>query len=191
MSPAELATILARPGYKLSRDNTGGPVPSNRGVEVKHPADFIARLMSCPSWRGTLLPEAELSAWVAAELRVLTRAGKLRCVWSMHPAEARRGGKAGQMWQALLVYLGVIPGSSDFVFTWGDGSGWIELKIERQQTDLLSLRKDGTARAPRRTYMRPGQVDFAAWCAMHAVRHAVCRNIREVTDTLKQWGVLS
>jgi hypothetical protein len=154
------------------------------------PDGWLHRLMACGSFAGGLDPEQELSARVAAELRGLTRSGALRAVWSCHPAEVRVGGKSGQMLQSLLVFMGVVPGSSDFVFTWGAGAGWIELKVEERQPDLLRLRKDGRARAPARTYMHGRQPDFREWCLSLGVRHAVARSVPEVLATLREWGRL-
>jgi hypothetical protein len=164
--------------------------PQARGHESTPPDGWLPRLMACGSFAGRLEPEQELSAWVAAELRRLTRSGALRAVWSCHPAEVRMGGRIGQMLQSLLLFMGVVPGSSDFVFTWGAGSGWIELKIEERQPDLLKLRQDGRARAPRRTYLRDRQPDFREWCLMLGVKHACCRSVPEVLATLRAWGRL-
>lgn len=144
-------------------------------------AGWLPRLMGCPSWGGRRLdPEEELSLWVAAELRKLTRSGALRAVWTRVPVEVRRGGKVAAMWQCLGRVLGVVPGCSDFLVLWGTGAGAIELKVEAGQGDMLSPGR-------RRTYLRQNQRDFREWCLSLGVRHAVCRSVIEVKDTLRQW----
>lgn len=148
----------------------------------------LTALMACGSFAGRLDPEQELSHWVACELRKLTRSGRLRAVWSVHPAEVRMGGRLGSMWQSLLVFIGVIPGSSDIVVTWGTGSGWIELKTEARQDDLPGL--IARRRRRERSYLRRNQPKFRDWCVSLGVRHAVCRNVPEVLATLREWGRL-
>jgi hypothetical protein len=162
------------------------PEPSTRGqVDVSTPADgWLHRLMACPSWSGRRLdPEEELSLWVAAELRRLTRSGALRAVWTRCPVEVRRGGHLAAMWQCLGRVLGVVPGCPDFLVLWGAGAGGLELKVERAQGDMLSPGR-------RRTYLRQGQRDFREWCVSNGVRHEVCRSVPEVTDALRRWGRL-
>jgi hypothetical protein len=152
----------------------------------------LRRLMACDGWsdrRRRLSPEEQLSALVATELRRLTLAGELRCVWTCVRVEHRGGDPIARMIQHLLRVLGVVPGAPDWWFAWGDGAGLIELKVERP-ADLLDLRKDGAARAPTRTYMRPIQRDFREWCASNGVRHAVSRSVPEVISALRGWGRL-
>jgi hypothetical protein len=145
---------------------------------------WLPRLMACPSWNGRRLdPEEELSLWVAAELRKLTRSGALRAVWTRCPVEVRAGGKLAAMWQCLGRVLGVVPGCPDFLVLWGTGAGGVELKVERAQGDMLSPGR-------RRTYLRQGQKDFREWCVNNGVRHEVCRSVPEVTDALRRWGRL-
>lgn len=155
------------------------------------PPDWLVRLMACPPFAGRLDPEQHLSAQLAADCRRWTLSGELRAVWSCHPAEVRVGGRLGQCWQAMLVSIGVVPGSSDYVFTWDTGALWLELKVEDLQTDLLRLRRDGTARAPRRTYLRGLQPDFREWCRSLGVAHEVCRSRGDWTAALRRHGRLA
>lgn len=157
------------------------PAPSD-AAEVSRPEPWLLRLMECPSWSGRRLDrEEELSLWVAAELRRLTRSGALRAVWSRLPAEIRRGGRIASMQQTLGRVMGVVKGAPDFWFAWGTGAGLVELKTERAQGDMLEPGR-------RRTYMRAEQRDFREWAVGLGVKHAVCRSVPEVVSTLREWG---
>lgn len=220
LSKAELAELLDRnPGVRIATKplerrvemvEAGGarpavsvqPVPQPAqhpaGSEARQPAtggmtlttEQLHELMGCPSFKGRLEREEELSCWVAAELRRLTRAGRLRCVWSRVPTEHQAGGRLGQMWQSKSVTMGSIPGVPDYFFAWGSGSGLIELKSTDRQARIAFL--DGEARVRRgtRSYLRPRQKLFRDWAEGHGVRHAVARSVPEVIGALKQWGVL-
>jgi hypothetical protein len=181
MDAARTGAVAERNGRRLAEAaglaTRREPEPSPRGqVDMSAPADgWLHRLMACPSWSGRRLdPEEELSLWVAAELRRLTRSGALRAVWTRCPVEVRRGGKLAAMWQCLGRVLGVVPGCPDFLVLWGGGAGGIELKVERAQGDNL----------------RQGQKDFREWCVSNGVRHEVCRSVPEVTGALRRWGRL-
>lgn len=167
--------------------------PTRGQVDASTPdCGWLHRLMACDGWgdrKRRLAPEEQLSALVATELRRLTLEGALRAVWTCHRVEHAGGDAIGRMIQRLQRVLGVIPGAPDWWFAWGTGAGLIELKVERP-ADLLDLRKDGTARAPTRTYLRPIQKDFREWCVSNGVKHACCRSVNEVKSALREWGRL-
>jgi hypothetical protein len=172
-----------------SQPGTRSPVQA-RGHESTPPEGWLRRLMACSSWGGRRLElEEQLSALVATELRRLTLEGSLRAVWTCNRVEVRRGGRIASMQQALGRVLGVVPGCPDFLVLWGTGAGLVELKTERAP-DLLDPRKDGGARAPTRTYLRPIQKDFREWCVSNGVKHACCRSVNEVKSALREWGRL-
>jgi hypothetical protein len=179
----------SKPGTLSS--TVGQPSADSRPL-VDQPDGWLHRLMACDGWsdrKRRLSPEEQLSALVATELRRLTLAGELRAAWTCHRVEHAGGDAIGRMIQRLQRVLGVVPGAPDYWFAWGSGAGLIELKVERA-ADLLDLRKDGTARAPTRTYMRPVQRDFREWAVSNGVRHEVCRSLPEVLAALREWGRL-
>jgi len=146
--------------------------------------------MACPSFKGRLSPEDEVSFWCASELRRLTRSRELRCVWSMVPGEQRQGGRLGPMHQARVQALGYVPGCPDFLFAWGTGGGGIELKIEAAQGSMVPVGGKLAVRKGRRTYQGDGQRDFERWCAEQGVKYAVARRWGEMRETLMEWGRL-
>jgi hypothetical protein len=215
LSTAELAELLDRnPGIRVATKplerrvamaEAGGARPAVSVQPapqlVQHPAGLEARqlsseqlheLMGCPSFKGKLEREEELSCWVAAELRRLTRARKLRCAWSRVPAEHKAGGQIGMLAQAKVTAMGTVPGVPDFAFFWGNGSGLIELKTIDRQSRIAFLDGTGEAQVRRgaRTYLRARQKLYRDWAVGHGVRHAVARSVPEVVGALKQWGVL-
>lgn len=175
--PAKASHVLV-PRYPAA------PMPSDV-ADATRTEDWLLRLMGCGGWSGRRLhPEEELSAWTAAELRRLTRAGRLPgVVWTCHRVELPVGGKIGRMLQALFHFLGVIPGSSDYVLTRRDGALWIELKVEAAQGDMIRAGR-------RRTYLRPIQKDFREWCVRSGIPHETCRSVPEVLDALRRRGWL-
>jgi hypothetical protein len=196
-SREDLAAALARnPGLRVTTE----PLERARTVEIKplistkpvdKQANGIHELMAAPSYQGRLQPEEELSYRVATELRRLTHAGKLRCVWFRIPNEHPEGGRYGMLAQVKRVALGAVPGVPDFGFIWGSGGAFIELKVEGAQASLLAPSGKAGLRKGRRTYLRGRQKLFVAWAQAHGVRHAVARSVGEVVTTLQQWGVLT
>jgi hypothetical protein len=69
-------------------------------------------------------------------------------------------------------------------------SRWPGLKTQDAQARIAFLDEGARVRRSTRSYLRPRQKLYRDWAESHGVRHAVCRSVREVTDTLKQWGVL-
>lgn len=175
--------LIANPALKVATSALG-PRATRVAPATERPAGhYLHRLLACPSWSGRRLePEEALSAAVASFLRKASLDGRLRAVWTRCPVEIRGAGRIVAMAQVLNRVLGVVSGAADFAFTWGGGGGWLELKVERP-ADLLA--------GKRRTYLRPAQTDFAAWCQAQGVFHAVCRSVDEVAATLRAWGVLA
>ena len=132
----------------------------------------ILRLMDYKTFKGRAGPEDRLSIETAIFLRCMTIEKKLRATWTHIPHEVGGGGKLAAIRMALAKAMGLIKGSADFVFVWPDGGGWIELKTEKGS-------------------LSPQQRDFRDWCVATGCRHAVCRTVEEVVQTLTEWGVLT
>jgi hypothetical protein len=142
--------------------------------------------------RISLQPEEALCVAVADRLRVLSLDGRLRAIWTHvgneNPVSSKL--RVASLHGAKRRAMGVISGAGDFVFTWGSGSGWIELKLEGGDAyiarvgEKLALRK----RAP--SQLSQTQRQFQGWAVALGVPHRVCRSVAQVEATLTQWGVL-
>lgn len=132
----------------------------------------ILRLMDYRTFKGRMGEEDRLSVEVATMLRVASVEGRLVGTWTHVPHEVAARGKFAIVHMAKAKALGLIKGSSDFVFVWPDGGGWIELKTE---TGSLSQ----------------AQRDFRDWCVATGSRHAVCKSCEQVVTKLLEWGVLT
>lgn len=135
------------------------------------PISTILRLMDYRHFRGRVGPEDRLTVEVATMLRVATIEGKLRATWTHVSNEAAGRGKFAAIYMAKARAMGLIKGSSDFVFVWDGGGGWIEMK-----TETGSLTKE--------------QREFRDWVEATGGNHALCRSVEEVETVLTQWGVL-
>lgn len=133
------------------------------------PPDFLIRILARGKmpWATRVKPEENLSISVANMLRQASLEGRLSAVWSHVPNEGKRSIKAACVMKAM----GLLPGTPDFFFGWMTGSGMIELKVGKGR-------------------MSPNQKDYEAWCDHVWVKHAVCRSLGEVYDTLIAWQVL-
>ena len=107
--------------------------------------------------------EAQLSAALLEYLE----AAKPRCVYCAVPNGSRRG----IVEAANLKRQGMIAGAADWVFTWDNGSGWIELKT-----------KKGT--------LNPSQSAFLLSCRRLGVHYEVARSLDECIRILKCWGLV-
>jgi len=122
-------------------------------------------------------PEDTIAMEVASFLRAATIEGALSATWTSIPHElgAVSVGSAQfrsmQSRYAKQIAMGLVTGSADYVFIDQNGGGWIELKS-------------------RTGSMQPSQRDFRTWCEIKCVRHAVCRSLDDVIDTLSAWGML-
>lgn len=142
---------------------------------------FLLRLMDhvALSRRMVLGPEDAEAYAFANSLRAATLEGKLAAVWT-HPANELAGmvrkapgGKITVPPQiALARALGLITGTSDFLFLWAAGACAIEFKS-----------KTGT--------MTPGQRDFRDWCELMRVPFHLVRSADAGLQVLRQAGVLA
>ncbi|MAR57101.1 MAG: hypothetical protein CMM93_07960 [Rickettsiales bacterium] len=128
----------------------------------------LHRLLTCA--RGCysgLKGEQMLSASVASALRQWSLDGRLNAVFTKVPNE----GKRSPRYAGWLKAMGLIPGASDFVFTWGTGGGWIELKVDNKP-------------------LQPNQETFFAWAERTGCHTAQCNSVHGVETALREWGVL-
>lgn len=124
-------------------------------------------------WRGQLpwatrvKPEENLCIGIADMLRQASLQNRLKAVWSHVPNEGKRHLKVA----AIMKAMGMLPGTPDYFFIWDTGGGLIEIKAGKGR-------------------MSDNQVDYKAWCDMLNIKHAVCRSLIEVTETITGWGIL-
>lgn len=133
------------------------------------PPDFLIRLLTRGKlpWATRVKPEEEMCISIGNSLRQWSLEGKLSAVWSHVPNEGKRHIKVA----CIMKAMGLLPGTPDYFFGWATGSGLIEIKV-------------GEGR------MSPNQKDYKLWCEHVWVKHAVCRSLGEVYDTLILWGAL-
>lgn len=138
----------------------------------------LLRLMNCKPFRSRRAgPEEILAMEVADWLRAETLEGRLRATWTCIPHEVgyisqkSAGSALAMMRYAKAKAMGFIPGSTDYVFVWEGGGGWLELKSSAGS-------------------LSPEQKDFRDWAVAMRCGHAVCRSLDDVRQKLFEWGVL-
>lgn len=130
-----------------------------------------------PAFIGTkpveLESEQRLSIALSDRLRALSlqyyeTGGEigLRGTW-YHNANERQ---AGWFTMLLLRAMGMMPGAPDYTFTWQNGGGHIELKVDGDLSEY--------------------QLYFRTWCQAFDVNHAVHRNVDDAIETLIKWGAI-
>ena len=138
---------------------------------------YLVRLMQHrPLTDVRLGPEDSIAYGFAQDLRVATLAGRLRAVWT-HPANELCGLPKGTprrflVRAAMARALGLITGTSDFLFLWSSGAMAIEFKSA-----------DGR--------LTPNQRDFRDWCNATGVPFHVVRSAGDGLALLRDAGVLS
>lgn len=146
---------------------------SRMGIKI---ADLLS-LMTYKAFRGKTGEEDNLAIAVATMLRVASIEGRLRATWTCIPHEVGALPKENAQWKvaqsryAKAKAKGLIAGSTDYVFVWEGGGGWIELKTASGS-------------------LSPAQRIFRDWCKATGCHWAVCRTVDEVVDTLVLWRVL-
>lgn len=141
---------------------------------------FLVRLMGHASLSRMvqLGPEDREAHTFANELRVAVLDGRLRAVFT-HPAnelggltQKRRDGSVYVPVQiAIARALGLITGSSDYLFLWEGGSCAIEFKSAKGR-------------------LSPSQIDFRDWCELNHVPFHIARSAAEGLEILRNHGVL-
>jgi len=141
---------------------------------------FLVRLMAHHSLSARVMlgPEDREAYSFANDLRKATLEGRLRAVWT-HPANelaAAKVGKGGKVvvpvGVAIARALGLITGTSDYLFHWHSGGCAMEFK---SKTGRLTQ----------------GQKDYRDWCDLARVPFHVVRSADEGMDLLRGYGVLT
>lgn len=144
----------------------------------------LVRLMMRPKLANLKLgPEDQMAVQFADGLRVFALQGKLKAVWTHVANEMAGAGKTkdenarktsirlAQIRYAIAKALGLISGTSDYLFLWEGGSGALE------------------AKAPGKP-QRPEQKDFQKWCEENGVPYRIFHTPKEGYLVLEEWGVL-
>jgi hypothetical protein len=114
-----------------------------------------------------LKPEEKMSVEFADKLRELTLQKQLRCLWCHIPNEGKRS-----LLTALIIKAsGMIPGVGDFLFCWGGGSAFIELKAGKNKQSIH-------------------QKNFELWCKENDVDYALCYSVEAAIGVLHDWGLI-
>jgi len=118
-------------------------------------------------------PEQDICIEFANRLRALELDGKTRCVWTHVPNEIGwNRNKVAQTIYAAAKAMGMIVGTSDYLFLSADGSLALEAKS-----------KEGS--------QHNGQKDFEAWCKEKGVPYALFRSADEGIELLRKHGMIS
>ncbi|CAB5162434.1 hypothetical protein UFOVP152_28 [uncultured Caudovirales phage] len=138
---------------------------------------YLLRLMHYVKLtRVTLGPEDLTCMAFVTELRAATLGGRLRAVWT-HPANelaglSPRSPRPMLVRAAIARALGLITGSSDYLFLWEGGSLAMEFKSDKGS-------------------LTDGQRDFRSWCADMGVPFHVVRSASAGLQILRDAGVLA
>ncbi|QUT04032.1 hypothetical protein KFK14_12835 [Sphingobium phenoxybenzoativorans] len=134
---------------------------------------FLVRLMTYVrlSRNVRLGPEDFMACEFANRLRVATLEGRLHAVWT-HPAQELAHGHRNGVAGAISKALGLVTGTSDYLFLWDGGSAALEAK---SQTGTLTQ----------------AQKDWREWCAHRGVPFHVFRTADEGEAILRGLGVLT
>lgn len=139
---------------------------------------FLIKMMLPPKLGRNLRlgPEDQISIEFANRLRGWTLDGSLQAVWSHVPNELggssdKKTARFSQVRYAIAKALGLIPGTSDYIFLAKDRACCIEMK-------------SGTGR------QNPSQKDFQSWCEINNVPYAIARSADEAEGKLREWELL-
>lgn len=145
-------------------------------VKTTIPPSFLSsimRLMACKYPQNLRLkPEEQLAIEFATALREATLCSRLKCVWT-HPANeiAGRRDNLAKIRYTIAKAMGLIDGTSDYLFLWANGSGALEAKIGRNK-------------------QQSNQIDFEIWCNEMGVPYRTFTSVAEGLAILGEWGVL-
>ena len=156
----------------------GNPVDATRDSTRRQTPGYLIRLMMHhPLSAGMRLgPEDAAAYQFAQDLRAASIERRLLAVWT-HPANElcglpRDAPGRFKVRAAIARALGLITGTSDYLFLWAGGSAAIEFKAA-----------DGRLEAEQR--------DFRDWCGACGVPFHVVRSAAEGLAVLRDAGVLA
>jgi hypothetical protein len=113
-------------------------------------------------------PEDRESVSLADAMRTVTLNGSYKGIWLHIPNEGKRHVWVGQKMKAM----GLIPGSSDYVFIWPGGCLFVELKAGKN--------KQSTS-----------QSDFQKWVQSCGFEYLLSYNHTEVLERLRLMGAIT
>ncbi len=134
-------------------------------------------------WRMKLSDEERLSVDFADRMRLHVRDGNYKGIWTKIANEGKRHPLTALLFKAM----GMISGSSDFVFTGPWGNLWMELKLKKAVKPQL----DGSTKVRYQTEQSEYQEYFQYWCQTQNVPYVVCRSIEEAEQALIDCGALN
>ena len=137
---------------------------------AKHPLASI--LSPTAIVRLSLHEEERLAIDFATKLRYGVVEGRLSAVFCHVPNEiaGQRNSRTAQIRYAIAKAMGLIEGSSDYLFLWDGGCGALEAKTHTGDQSKK-------------------QVVFEKWCSMMQVPYRVFRSVDEGISILSEWGV--
>ena len=138
---------------------------------------FLLRLMAYKPLKNVRLgPEDMECLAFANSLRAAVLEGRLRAIWCHVPNQLAgipsKSGRTSLVRAAIARALGLIQGSSDYLFLWNGGCCAMEFKSA-----------DGR--------LNQGQKDFKDWCALYGVPFYVVRSADAGLAILRDHGVLA
>jgi hypothetical protein len=164
------------PTGKTARKRPRSKTPK-RSVKEEKDDTLVQRMLRLMaprklSSRLRIKPEEQLAIDFANALRALTLSGELKCVWT-HPANEVAGQQTNlaQIRYAIAKAMGLIDGTSDYLFLWATGSGTLEAKVGKND-------------------QQANQVDFERWCGANGVHYRTFTTVEEGLQALRDWGVL-
>jgi hypothetical protein len=127
--------------------------------------------------------EDEASIRFADLLREAALMGRLRATFTHIPHEVGGGAKNAVLRYSLAIAMGLVTGSTDYVFVWKAGGCWIEFKRPTVKKFGAIPRKQGGA-------LTDKQKLFRQWCEHLEVPHHVATSAEEGLAILRSYGVL-
>jgi hypothetical protein len=182
MSAEDYRALVAQPPVE-PRDIKPPKKARKRAVPIKgvnpskEPPSFLSAIMRLMAYSHPrnlrIKAEERLAIDFANSLRAATIEGKLRCVWT-HPANeiAGRQNRLAQIRYTIAKAMGLIDGTSDYLFLWHTGSGALEAKIGKNS-------------------QQPNQIDFEIWCKEMGVPYRTFTTVDDGLSILAEWGVLN
>ena len=137
------------------------------------PKIHVVRLMSWNSFKTKKpKPEQIICTDFANQVRALTLEDRMLGIWTHVPNEIGWSpNKVAQMLYAAAKAMGMIVGTSDYLFIGPNGGLALEAKS-----------KTGT--------QHPGQKDFQKWCEDQGIPYEVFRSSQEGLEILKKYNFI-
>lgn len=137
------------------------------------PKIHVVRLMNWKPFKTKKpKPEQIICTEFANQVRMLTLDDKLDGIWTHVPNEIGWSpNRTAQMLYALAKSMGMIVGTSDYIFLKSNGSLALEAKSKTGK-------------------QHPGQKDFQQWCEDNDIPYRVFRSSDEGIAILKEYGFI-